>query len=125
MVRGGLSGRARRREKLWRTQNENIRAFLSTLPDDHKHVVLFEDLVADSAGTLQQVCSAMGLDFEPGMQAYQPRDVKAGIGDAGFGAHKGITPETADAWRQYYSEAVLQPETRTLMSQIWRRRGAG
>ena len=48
------------------------------------HTVRYEDLTADPKGTLQGICSFLGLDFEQGMLDYGPRgdgDLTKGLGD--------------------------------------------
>lgn len=117
---GGLSRRARRRERGWVEQNTNLRTFLSSIPLHRQHTVYFEDLVTAPGEVLPPLCRTMGLDFDPRMLAFRKRTVRKGLGDAGFGQFEGVSRGPAASWRGRYREAVLTEATRALVSAIWR-----
>jgi hypothetical protein len=71
-------------EIAWFRHNSNIAALFETLPADRTFVVRFEDLVADPATTLAEVCRLVGVSYEPRMaNPYETdsRRVARGAGD--------------------------------------------
>jgi hypothetical protein len=120
---GGMSKLARRREQKWVTQNSNIHRFLATIPDRQKHVVRFEQLVLDPTATLQQLCTAIGIEFEEKLARphTKRRSMKPGIGDPNFDTHSRVDSEPATGWQQRFSERSLAPATLELIRTI----GAG
>jgi hypothetical protein len=120
---GGMSKLARRREEKWVTQNSNIHRFLASVANHQKHIIRFEQLVTTPVPTLQGLCAAIGIDFEPKVAAphHKRRTMQPGIGDPNFDTHDRIDREPANGWRQRFSEQSLAPETIALMRTI----GAG
>lgn len=51
--------------------------------------VRYEHLAARPAPVVHEICAFLGIDWEPGMLAYQVRDFKPGIGDWGEKIHSG------------------------------------
>ncbi len=125
-VGGGLPRRARARERRWRQQQRNIRAFLGDIPPERQCRVSFEELVHHPRRTLETVCDALGIELvEPMLHPEErARPIPAGIGDPGFHRHTGIEPGTAWDWRRRFDERVLEPETRSLMQELAIRTGS-
>ena len=115
----GMTDVARQRETKWVLQNLNLRTFMQRVPPAQRAIVHFEDLVRAPERVLDELCSAIGIEPEPGMlrpdtvQRMNPQ-----LGDPNFHLRTGIEAVPADDWRSRYDETQLRAETVRLMRQI-------
>jgi hypothetical protein len=115
----GLTTVARERETKWVLQNLNVRNFLRRIPAEQQTVVHFEDLVHAPEPIVRTLCTAIGIEPEPGMVRPETRQVmNPHLGDPNFHLHGGIDPQPAESWTARYSEGQLRAETLQLMQQI-------
>jgi pimeloyl-ACP methyl ester carboxylesterase len=113
-------------EAHWRAAYGNATEFLAALPDSHKLVVRYEDLVASPEETARIILARMGLDYDPAvLSPYgggRMTDGVAGpgspIGDPNFHLRSAIEPALSDAWRQSAPARALSPETAALASEL-------
>lgn len=99
-------------ELIWLVSQQNIHAFLASVPADRQLQVHFEDLVADPQQTIARVSTFLGLDDHPAMlQPYQDPEGRMTdglypesrtIGDLTFHEHRGIEPAVAGRWKTTY-----------------------
>jgi hypothetical protein len=99
--------------------NENIMAFLQTVPPSHVCVVRFEDLLADLEPTSATICKALGVAFHPGLLTPydgnrlthfgdQPRRT---LGDLRFLDHGRIDPDRGTSWQRVRLPITLDAKT--------------
>jgi acyl transferase domain-containing protein len=114
-------------EGVWRTCNDNIAAFLETIPAERRVLIRYEDLVADPEACMRRLCIRLGLDYEAAMlKPYEGgrmtgglHAVSLGIGDPNFLRHQGIEAGLADAWEKHRDRlARLDEATRTLARRL-------
>ena len=74
----------------------------------------------DPGTVVERLCEALGIDVQPKMlEACGARKVmNTDLGDPNFHKHDRIEAQTADNWRQFYSEDALTLETRRLMESL-------
>lgn len=119
----GLNRAARRREAKWVQQQINIGRFLTSVPNNQKHTICFEDLVTAPECSLRRLLGDLGLAFEPAMLYPFPRQImKRGIGDQNFHTRSQIQPELALQWKQRFSEQSLRPQTSEVLKMLKVRR---
>ncbi len=107
-------------ELTWLVSQENILAFLKEIPGGRQIRIQFEQLVREPQKTLEDLCEAIGIDFNPAMlRPYEEGRMTDGVhpesqqvGDHNFAEHKGLRPEIAESWRSDYSEESLGDRTR-------------
>jgi hypothetical protein len=116
----GMTPEARQREAKWVVQQITIREFLATVPATRRHVIRFEELVADPAARMRELCDVLGVEFDAGMLAAcrARRKMNTSLGDPNFHKHDRVETTTASRWRGHFSEDCLTPETRRLMDAI-------
>ncbi|MEM7350411.1 MAG: amino acid adenylation domain-containing protein, partial [Acidobacteriota bacterium] len=93
-------------ELVWAASHQNIRQFLPRIPASRQVAIAFEDLVRAPQATLERLCQALDLPFEPAM--LQPYAAESGrmsdglhtesrmLGDVKFHQHRTIDPAVAD-----------------------------
>lgn len=109
-------------EGSWTVPVGQVRAFAERHPDRPVHTVRYEALVTHPRETLDALCDAIGLPFDPAMLDPYAGDrmtggLRAGsspLGDQRFHQHRGIDPSLADAWKTVELPRPLDPETLAL-----------
>jgi amino acid adenylation domain-containing protein/non-ribosomal peptide synthase protein (TIGR01720 family) len=94
-------------ELLWLLCNQNIRDFLDSIPGDRRYSLRFEDVLEDPRGTMEDLCSFLGLEFVQEMlEPYRGNKMIDGVhpesrmvGDPRFHEHRGIERQIAQKWR--------------------------
>jgi Sulfotransferase family len=54
-------------EMSWLLAQRNIREFLAAIPAERRHVLRFEELVAEPERVLRELCAFLGLAYHPDM----------------------------------------------------------
>ena len=106
-------------ENCWVQTNENITAFLRTVPPSHACVVRFEDLLADLEPTSTTICSGLGVAFHPGLLTpYDGNRLTAlgdqplrTLGDLHFLDHGRIDPDRGTSWQRVQLPITLDAKT--------------
>jgi 3-oxoacyl-(acyl-carrier-protein) synthase/NAD(P)-dependent dehydrogenase (short-subunit alcohol dehydrogenase family) len=111
-------------ELIWLQGYGNLREFSPTVPPHRQCWLRFEDMVADPGVAMNQVCTFLGLEFDPRMQEpYLDRDermtggMRAGsrmLGDVKFHGYSGVDLAVADRWRDQYKTDFLCDESAEL-----------
>ncbi len=110
-------------EVVWLLCAQNIRTFLSEVPENRQYHLNFEDLVAEPEQAIAGVSAFLDIPMHPNMlDPYRDRRelMTDGIhsetaslmaGDVKFHDHKGIDPRVADKWRKHLNENELSDLT--------------
>lgn len=113
-------------EGIWTRTEENVRAFAANHPDRAVHRLRFEDLVTRPRETIEALCDALGLGFEPAMLEPYAGDRMTGglrpgsapLGDQNFARHRAVDARLADAWRGVELPRALDARTRSLADEF-------
>ncbi|MEA2693436.1 MAG: hypothetical protein QOJ16_2823, partial [Acidobacteriota bacterium] len=112
-------------ELIWLVSHRNISTFLAGVPRERWHEVRFEALTGDPEGTLEALCAALGLTYEPAMaRPYEDRPASRSsrmtdglhaesrmLGDVKFHTYRGVERQVADRWREDLPEDFLGAPT--------------
>lgn len=111
-------------EMTWLLSQRNTLDFLSTVPQNRKLRLSYEDIVVSPEQEMQRVCNFLNIDFHIDMiTPYSEKDNKMtdGVdtasrmsGDLKFHLHKTIDPAAAVRWQQFYSDEILSDMTHEL-----------
>ncbi|MFN0055393.1 MAG: amino acid adenylation domain-containing protein [Planctomycetales bacterium] len=101
----------------WVVANQNILDFLSHVPQARQTRVRFEELVEDSAGTLERLSQFLGVAFHPEMlnpygdaRVRMTDSIRPGtimLGDPSFRRHAQVDRQVARGWRGVIAEHSL------------------
>jgi amino acid adenylation domain-containing protein len=116
-------------ELIWLISQQNVAEFFREVPAERKHVIRFEELVADPRREMERACEFLGLAYDPAMlEVYGERGRRmtdgvheAGhmLGDVKFHKHRSIDPAVGERWREEGEQPfVLSEETRALAEQL-------
>jgi hypothetical protein len=115
-------------ELIWISSHQNMNDFLATVPKERQCRVVFEELVKEPRGVMENVCAFLGLDFdEEVLTPHQnkqakmtdgPHPLSRMLGDAKFHTFKNIEPGVADSWKQVERPIVLSDMTLKLAEQF-------
>jgi amino acid adenylation domain-containing protein len=115
-------------EMSWLLAQRNIRGFLSTIPAERRHVVRFEELVAEPERVLRELCGFLGLIYHADMaDPYKDRSVRMTdglhaesrmLGDVKFHQYSRVDAKTGERWRELAAEDFLGEETRRLAAEL-------
>ena len=113
-------------EQAWTTTNDNIMRFFAEIDPARRHVVRFEDLVAQPEATMRAVCVFLGLPFDSAVLApYSGQRMTDGIhptsraiGDPNFLNHGAIEPDLGQAWRTVVLPSPLGAPARDLARRL-------
>ncbi len=121
------SGRARG-ELWWLVAQQNILAFLATIPPQRQCRVRFEELVRAPEAVARGLCDRLGLGFCPAMlephaepSARMTDGLAPGgmmIGDRKFHLHDRIDPRVADRWREQGGAGALSEHSWAIAEQL-------
>ena len=122
-----LPGR-RLAELLWIISHQNIRSFLTQIPQDRQIHVRYEDLVKQPQQIMEALCERLKIDFHPHMlQPYRDageqmtdgiHEHTSMVGDVYFHEHTTIDPEVAERWREHIAEDFLSEEALAIASSM-------
>ncbi|MFL6236787.1 MAG: amino acid adenylation domain-containing protein, partial [Thermoanaerobaculia bacterium] len=108
-------------ELIWLVSQRNILRFLERIPAERQLRVRFEDLVAEPAARLAEVCAFLGVEFRPEMAApYEDKQRRMTdglhswsrmLGDVKFHEHSGVDASVAEKWKSEYKEDFLGEPT--------------
>ncbi|MFL6234239.1 MAG: condensation domain-containing protein, partial [Thermoanaerobaculia bacterium] len=108
-------------ELIWLVSQRNILRFLEGVPAERQLRVRFEDLVAEPAARLAEVCAFLGVEFRPEMAApYEDKQRRMTdglhswsrmLGDVKFHEHSGVDAGVAEKWKSEYKEDFLGEPT--------------
>ena len=115
-------------ELVWTLCHQNIQSFLAEVPEERKLLIRYEDLVQQPKTVVDQLCSKIGIDFDPAMlDIYREtthrmtEGIRPGskmLGDANFHEHKTIDANLADRWRETFQVDFLGEPTQALAHQL-------
>ena len=115
-------------EMSWLLAEGNIEGFLESIPEDRRHSVRFEDLVAAPEESLRALCAALGIAYHPDMaDPYKDgasrmtdglRAASRMLGDVKFHQHAGVDARAAERWRELAAEDFLGAETREMAARL-------
>jgi acyl carrier protein len=115
-------------ELTWLISNQNITRFLKDIPQQRWLQVKFEELVNQPSKIVGHLCDFLSIDFNPSMlNPYEDRQhrmlegtrqVTRMPGDLKFHLHKGIDANTADRWKQFFSEDFIGDTTRQVAESL-------
>lgn len=113
-LRGGGSGRSRDNERLsltaaaheWRRSNEEAAAIVARLPRQQWRQVRYEDLCRDPRGTLEALCSFIGVGGAPPVEAFKSREHHVIGNGMRFDTSNAIVLD--DRWRSAFSAEHLR-----------------
>ena len=127
-MRNSAFDRRQGAELMWLLSQANVLDFFSALPARRRMVLRYEDVVADTEGSLRGVCDFLGVPFhadmldpykdEKGRMVDGMGDVGEFSGDLKFHLHNRIEPDAAERWRQFGSEATLGDITREMAARL-------
>ncbi len=112
-------GRRELAELIWVVSEENITRFLAGVPAGRQHLVRYEDLVREPERVLGELCTALGIPYEPAMaRPYEERGdgvrmtdglhaASRMLGDVKFHQHRGVEASVAERWRESRREDEL------------------
>lgn len=111
----------------WVLSNTNIEEFLSSIPDNRKMFVRYEDLVINPKIAMKALSETIQIPFENSMlNPYDDKNVRMTdglhqegmmIGDPKFHEHKSISKDNAYKWREELFEDFLHQDTLALAKQ--------
>ncbi len=115
-------------EMSWLLAQRNILEFLAAIPAGRRHVVRFEELVAEPERVLRELCGFLGLAYHEDMaDPYKDRSVRMTdglhaesrmLGDVKFHQHSGVDAKAGERWRELAAEGFLGAETRRLAARL-------
>ena len=116
-------------ELIWLISQRNIVEFLRDIPQERRHVIRFERLVADPRREMEQACEFLGVGYDPAMlEVYSERSRRmtdglheAGhmLGDVKFHQHRRIEASAGERWRREGEPpVVLSEETWSLAGEL-------
>lgn len=106
-------------ELLWERSNTNILEHLSSIEDERKIAIRYEDLVQSPEEVMRAVTDRLGVDYEVGvLTPYEGGRMRDGLGDPNLSQHSEIRPELADAWKHAGLTSSLGVPTRMLARQF-------
>ncbi|MEO6192136.1 MAG: amino acid adenylation domain-containing protein, partial [Thermoanaerobaculia bacterium] len=120
--RAGELTRRQLAEMSWLLAQRNIAEFLATIPEERRHTVRFEELVAEPERVLRELCEFLGIAYHPDMaDPYKDRSARMTdglhaesrmLGDVKFHQHSGVDAKAGERWRELAAEDFLGAETR-------------
>jgi hypothetical protein len=107
-------------EKIWTACNQNIAEFLSGVDSGRRHWIRYEDLLADTRKTTQELCDFLEIPFDPAvLDPYQgDRMTSFTVGDPFFAGRGRIDPRLAKTWDESQSAYLVGPLTRQLAAKL-------
>jgi hypothetical protein len=113
-------------EILWRVPNENILAFLRTLPTGAATTISFEELVAKPRQELAALCGFLRIPFEDALMApYDGDRMTRGLsghghspGDPNFHSHAAIEANLAESWRKVTLPGEMSEDSQLLARRL-------
>jgi pimeloyl-ACP methyl ester carboxylesterase len=113
-------------EQVWFTSNDHIRQLREEIDSTRYHRIVYEDLVRVPEGTMQEVCSFLGVAFHQAvLEPYDGNRMTDGvrtrslsIGDPNFLQHKRIEPELSAAWKDIHLPRRLTAGSVQLASEL-------
>src|SRR6185436_4497808 len=115
-------------ELIWLISEQNIVDFLRGIPAERRHLVHFEELVAEPERVLRGVCAFLGLDYHPDMaEPYKDRRTRMTdgvraesrmLGDVKFHQHGRVDAGVAERWRDEPAEDFLGEPARALAAEL-------
>ncbi|MFZ6008944.1 MAG: amino acid adenylation domain-containing protein, partial [Bacteroidota bacterium] len=115
-------------ELIWTVSNENIRQFLSGIPQERKHFVTYETLVSEPASAAKGICEFLGLEYhEHLIDVYKNRrgrmmdgvyEESKTLGDIKILSHQKIDAEFADRWKSKIEVPCLSKTTIDLATEL-------
>ena len=104
-------------ELLWTACHQNIDNFLQTVPDERKHIVVFENLVASPEKEMRRLCKFLNIEYSArlltpydsvqGRMTDGVHQVSRMLGDVKFHNHRGIEQKASDSWRNHIQHNFL------------------
>jgi acyl carrier protein len=120
-------------ELLWVISHQNILEFLSAIPEERKHRVVYENLVKQPRSVMEGICEFFSLNFDEEMlDPYQNQDGKMTdgtqpssrmLGDPNFHSHKSIDAGMAETWKKVDRPVALSEITWRLAEELGYERG--
>ena len=103
-------------EQVWQVCNQNSLDFLQTVDGDRHYFLRYEDLVTDPESTMDQLCTFLGVPFDPAvLTPYQGRRMTDGVSaqslavdDPNFRQRSHIEAHLAEAWQSIQLPHPLQ-----------------
>lgn len=106
-------------ENKWRVRNRNAREFLSHIPGERHHRVLYEDLVRYPDSVMHAIAEFIGVDYEESMlDPYSGDRLISGIGDPNITNRDKVDPRLIDSWRANLGDYTFDEETIELAEQF-------
>jgi pimeloyl-ACP methyl ester carboxylesterase/aryl carrier-like protein/LPS sulfotransferase NodH len=115
-------------DHMWAVSNRTIRDFLAQVDPARHYFLRYEDLIANPATVMAQLCDFLGIPFLPAvLNPYeQPKQrmtdgVQAQslpIDDPNFHRRQAIDPTLADAWKTVQLPIALSPASQALAHQL-------
>ena len=100
-------------EAVWLIAHQNIAAFLATIPATRQQTIRFADLVSEPRGTMEALCDALGVPFDPALlDPYKNKSAQRPAGlhtadDPRFHEHAKINPAVTEGWRNAANDNFL------------------
>lgn len=113
--------RLRAKIRYWREVHGRIERFLAAAPPGDVTVVHYEEFLRQPAAHVERLAQALGVEPEPAMWApwrNLPEGLAWGIGDEKAQGFATFDPARAHAWRDRFSEQVLDWRTCRLMRRL-------
>ena len=111
-------------EAVWSIAHQNILDLLATVPAARHAHIHFADLVRDPRSTMESLCAALGIPFDPAMlDPYEDAPAAESPGvqsfdDPRFREHRRIDPAMADVQRGALGDETLSEQTWQLAEQL-------
>jgi hypothetical protein len=88
-------------EYIWTRDNQNVLDFFDQLDPLRYHLVRYEEMVADPARVMSNLCEFLGLQYDDAvLEPYQGGRMIDGTGDPNIHEHDGIESKLGEIWRE-------------------------
>jgi acyl transferase domain-containing protein/pimeloyl-ACP methyl ester carboxylesterase/acyl carrier protein len=113
-------------EQVWQACNQNIGTFASSLDADRHYTLRYEDLVVDPELAMRDLCTFLGLPFDPAvLTPYEGRRMTDGVSaqsmavdDPNFRQRSRIEAHLAKIWQGIQLPHRLSPTSQALAAQF-------
>lgn len=104
-------------EKWWLNGNQNIKDFLEKIPQERHTFLRYEDLIASTEDSVNQICQFLNIEFNSKMLNPYANNTTAsirGVGDPNIMDHNHIDSSLADNWKKVVMPQTLSKESQEL-----------
>ncbi len=111
-------------ENVWLIAHQNTLDFLATVPGERQHHLRFTDLVGDPRSSMEALCAALAIPFDPALLDPYKSETRAETSalhtadDPRFREHRAINSKVAEGWFGVLTDNFLSDQTWQLAARL-------